>query len=412
MRALPIILTLLFTLFWVRPTFANSIVINEIMAKPPSGEKEWVELYNTSADNTDLSNWSLTEKTSSGNIISHSLPSVTFAGKNICFYEFSSSSLNDDSDTVTLIDQNSSQIDNYAYTSTVQGKTYSRIPDGESWITNSTSSKASTSCSSLSSPSSTPTSTPSSTSIPTSNASPSFSISGVPAQINSDQSFNVSVNLNLPSNVNTTYYLTGAFKKVDGMRYFGLTKKDSSWIQYGDEYLNKNKIVTDSNGSYSSTLEIKPDVDDNDYKGTGDYTFRVGRYTTGGSGPTWNNTEIPVKIIDNSIISTSAPTPTLSPTITPISSISAEVKKMSSANSSISDSDYQIASVAGIQISPTPSVTPLQTDKLKTKSNKKINPLIIIGGVMLLGAGMFSVYSYDLFGLKSKLNEIYKLFRR
>ena len=404
-----LIITILLLIFGARSAFADSVVLNEIMAKPPSGEKEWVELYNTSDDNTDLSNWSLTEKTSSGNIISHSLPAIILPGQNTCFYEFSSSSLNDDNDTVSLIDQNSSLIDNYAYTSAIQGKTYSRIPDGGSWTTNNTPTKPSA-CSSLSSPSPSPTPISTSTPSPTPNPSSNFSISGVPSQINSDQSFAISINLSLPSNANTLYYLTGVFKKIDGTRYFGLTKKDSSWIQYGDEYLNKNKITTDSNGSYSSTLEIKPDTDDTDYKGTGDYIFKVGRYTAGGSGPTWNSNEILIKIIDNSLVSTPTPTPTPSPTLTPVASLSAEVEKIILDDNSTQESNYQIASVAGAEISPTPSAIPLQTDKLK-KSTNGINPFIMLGVLTLLGTASFSVYSYDLFGLKSKLNEIYKLFR-
>ena len=404
-----LIITILLLIFGARSAFADSVVLNEIMAKPPSGEKEWVELYNTSDDNTDLSNWSLTEKTSSGNIISHSLPAIILPGQNTCFYEFSSSSLNDDNDTVSLIDQNSSLIDNYAYTSAIQGKTYSRIPDGGSWTTNNTPTKPSA-CSSLSSPSPSPTPISTSTPSPTPNPSSNFSISGVPSQINSDQSFAISINLSLPSNANTLYYLTGVFKKIDGTRYFGLTKKDSSWIQYGDEYLNKNKITTDSNGSYSSTLEIKPDTDDTDYKGTGDYIFKVGRYTAGGSGPTWNSNEILIKIIDNSLVSTPTPTPTPSPTLTPVASLSAEVEKIILDDNSTQESNYQIASVAGAEISPTPSAIPLQTDKLK-KSTNGINPFIMLGVLTLLGTASFSVYSYGPFGLKSKLNEIYKLFR-
>ena len=58
----------------------------------------------------------------------------------------------------------------------------------------------------------------------------------------------------------------------------------------------------------------------------------------------------------------------------------------------------------------TETAIPLQTDKLK-KSTNGINPFIMLGVLTLLGTASFSVYSYDLFGLKSKLNEIYKLFR-
>jgi hypothetical protein len=133
---------------------------------------------------------------------------------------------------------------------------------------------------------------PTPTSIPNSTATsiPSdFSISGVPTQINSDQSFIVSINLSIPGKANTDYYLSGVFKSVDGTRYFGLTKTDLEWKQYSSDKGNRYKITTDSSGIWTGNLQVKPDAKDSDYKGSGDYIFKVGRYTSSGSGPTWSN---------------------------------------------------------------------------------------------------------------------------
>ena len=223
------------------------------------------------------------------------------------------------------------------------------------------------------------------TSSPTPNPSPIFSISGVPSQINSDQSFSVQVNLTLPSSPDTAYYLTGAFKKVGGTRYFSLTKKDAGWIQYGDDYLNKIKIVTDSNGSWSSALEVKPDIDDTDYKGSGDYIFKAGRYTASGSGPTWSN-ESAIKINDVNDVSgdSSTPKPTLKaiPSDAP-SSLPSESPTVSSQPKSYDKLVYHSASVAGTKTSATPSATAF-------KNQKQTNP-IVWTGLIFIFAGIGSI---------------------
>jgi hypothetical protein len=61
-----LILVFLCVVFFSGPHFARAdVVINEFVSHPNSGEKEWVELFNTnSADEVDLSDWKLTDLTS------------------------------------------------------------------------------------------------------------------------------------------------------------------------------------------------------------------------------------------------------------------------------------------------------------------------------------------------------------
>lgn len=369
------------------------------MPRPTSPDKEWVELYNNSSSNIDITQWVITELTSSGNINPHNLPSVIIFSHSSCFYEFASSALNDSGDTISLNNSMGTQMDSYTYPSIPAinlDKTFSRIPDGGIWQSGVTNpSKSNTDCSALSSPA-TPTPIPNPnpslipTSSPTPNPSPIFSISGVPSQINSDQPFSIQVNLTLPGSPNTTYYLTGVFKKVGGTRYFGLTKKDSNWIQYGDDYLNKLKIVTDANGSWSSALEVRPDIDDTDYKGSGDYTFKVGRYTSSGSGPTWSN-EITVKIndVNNSSADPSTPKPT--PKATPSNNPLPAPSKNSTSSSQPKNYDtlvYHNASVAGIETSAQPDAT------AETKKQNNTNPFIWIGLIFIFAGGGLIGYIY------------------
>lgn len=354
------------------------------MPRPTSPDKEWVELYNNSPSNIDLTQWIITELTSTGNVNPHNLPSVIIPSHASCFYEFGNPVLNDNGDTISLNDSGGTQIDSYTYTATTPNKTFSRIPNGGAWQASTDPSKSSTDCNSLSPPA-TPTSTPTPT---TSNPSPVFSISGVPSQTDSNQSFNTQITLTLPSSPNTIYYLTGAFKKSGGTRYFGLTKKDSGWIQYGDDYLNKVKITTNAEGSWSSSIEVKPDTDDTDYKGSGDYIFKIGRYSSTGSGPTWSN-EVTIKINEPENTPSNSPTPTATPKTAPASSSVSANLKAPTAKPSTTPSPKEsnlTASVAGAEASP-----PEEIKKEKTKST---NPFLWIGIIFIFAGTSLIGYIY------------------
>lgn len=238
----------------------------------------------------------------------------------------------------------------------------------------------------VSTPTPVPTTDPSPTSTSTSTSSTqssSFTISDIPSQINSDQSFSIKVSLSMPSSANTDYYLKGAFKKSDGTRYLGLTKKDADWIEYGDDYSDQYKITTDSSGNWSGQFEVKPDTLDNDYKGSGDYIFKVGRYTAGGSGPTWSN-EVTVKINDLSSSSPSS-SATAQPTTKTNSSSSAS---LTSSKSSTPKPILKIASIAGVTSSSTPEPT------VEIKSQKQTNPFVWMGAIFIFAGAGAVVYIY------------------
>lgn len=157
--------------------------------------------------------------------------------------------------------------------------------------------------------SSTPTPTPTSTPSPSSTPISAFTISNIPSQINSNQSFLVKVSLSLPNSANTDFYLKGAFIKSGSNNYFGLTRVGSSWVSNGSSYPNQYKITTDGLGNWSGDLEIKPDNEDAGFTGSGDYPFKVGRYTASGSGPTWSNQTV-VQITPTSSPNSPAPSTT------------------------------------------------------------------------------------------------------
>lgn len=304
----------------------------------------------------------------------------------------------DDSDTFTSIDK-------YIYTNnkyyTPQNLAYkkwfwhvkAKNPSGTWGAMSDTWSFTIAASSNSPTPSSTPTSTP--TSFPVSSSSTnssSFSTSNIPSQINSDQSFTVSVTLSLPDSPNVNFFLKGAFKKSDGSNYFGQTLVSGNWIKNGSSYSNQYQITTDSSGNWSGNMEVKPDPDDSGFSGTDDYTFKVGRYTLAGLGPTWSN-ESGIKIVGsstNSTSQTSSTTTKSSGSITKSSSTSISPSSKSIIYSSNSNPklNYQIASVAGASASATPSST------VEVKNEKRFNFLLWIGGGLILTGLGSLVYIY------------------
>lgn len=387
MRIILLFLAILFPFFGTGSVFADSILINEIMANPQDPKKEWVELYNASSSDIDITEWKITELTYSENTTSHNLPAVVILPNSTCFLEFSNAIFNNNGDTISLIDPSGTQIDSYTYTSTTPEKTFSRAPDGGAWQTSAADpSKSSTDCNTLSLviPTSTPSPTP--TSNPLQDTS-SFTISNIPSEINSDQSFSININLSMPNSQNYDYYLKGAFKKADGTRYLGLTKIGDDWIEYGDDNSDQFKITTSSSGNWTGNLEVKPDIYDKDYKGKGDYIFKVARLTSGGS-ITWSNEAI---IIINDISNLTSGNPSPLPTLknellkSPTPSI---LKSPTPKPTQLSKDSYRIASVAGTNSSTEPNPT------IKIKDQKQISPFVWIGLIFIFAGASLIGYIY------------------
>lgn len=254
-----------------------------------------------------------------------------------------------------------------------------------------------------SSPTPTPVSTPAPSSTSTGSTS-SFTISDTPLQINYDQSFSVFVNLSLSNNPDTIYYLAGAFKIVDGTRYFGLTKKDSGWVQYSSaNFSNQYKVTTNSSGTWTGNLEVRPDTTDSDYKGSGDYTFKVARYTQTGS-QTWSN-ESNIKIVstetgeqgDTSIDTSFTSSPSTLPSIKNKKVISSQPKSYDSLV-------YHTASVAAATTSASSPTIAVKTQRSAS------NFITWIGtGLILTGIGLLAYIYLRNRGLHET---IYNLFRK
>ncbi len=125
-----------------------------------------------------------------------------------------------------------------------------------------------------------------------------------------------------------SYYLRCAFFKKDSNNYFGYTKNNENiWHNTVSEYEQFYTIV----GNTTQAVSCKIDKDDSGYKGEGEYFFKLGRYTQGGSlswsdqietidifeAPTPTPSLTPTPTPTTTPISQNSPTPTLVPTLTP-----------------------------------------------------------------------------------------------
>lgn len=404
MKVIYLVLTIFVFALNSKVSFASNILLNEIMANVSSGENEWIEFYNTSSSEVDISGWSIEERTGPDltGIKSHPIASLSIPGNGFKIFEFTTASLNNSGDIITLKDNSGNVKDSYQYSSSTQNKTFGRQPDGGNWNSGLDPTKNSSNGGFSSTPSPSPTQTSSPTA--TSNTS-SFIISNITSQINSDQSFTTTVNLSSPDDPNTKFYLKGAFKKDGESNYFGLTKVSGSFVKNGSSFSEQYPITTDSSGNWSGELETKVDNDDSGFSGTGNYIFKVGKYNSNNANPSvsWSN-EVTVKIISTEINQATNLNTSPSPSpINPSPLVSPKSKLISSKKGPDNKPDYRTASVAAAATtassSASASVNPV---KVEVKNQKQLNPLIWIGLILIIAAGGLIGYIY--FGKNAKIH--------
>ncbi|HSW48128.1 MAG TPA: lamin tail domain-containing protein, partial [Candidatus Saccharimonadales bacterium] len=114
----------------------NKILINEFVAHPSTGNKEWVEFYNP--DSADISTYWIDDDTDfandSGNSAKKNLLTLIKTNPQHPYIELSSV-LNNDGDHVVLFDSSGNILDQYEYT-TDPGEDIAigRAPDGSGQI--------------------------------------------------------------------------------------------------------------------------------------------------------------------------------------------------------------------------------------------------------------------------------------
>ncbi len=156
-------------------TFAADVVINEYLPNPEgSGEtSEWIELFNNTENEIDLAGWKI-DDVAGGGSSPFAIPSGSLiSSKGFFVLERSVTGiiLNNDSDTIRLLNSLDEVIDEYKYNATEENIFYGRkIDGGLEWVGFSSSTKNSSN--NAGSVILTPTLTPEPTSEPTNTPSP------------------------------------------------------------------------------------------------------------------------------------------------------------------------------------------------------------------------------------------------
>lgn len=176
MRAIVGLIAVFIFLFYspfVKSAFALDPAINEFLPNPSSGSPEWVEFYNSADISVDLSDYYFDDDinfdSDSGSSAKIALSGVLPALQT-CYWELSSY-LNNNGDSPTLFKVQSgiaTSVDTYTYASSSAGLSYSRVPDGGSWVILQQPTKSSNKCIDLA-----PTATPTPTNTPTPTFTPS-----------------------------------------------------------------------------------------------------------------------------------------------------------------------------------------------------------------------------------------------
>lgn len=176
MRAAHILGIILFFVF-VQPVRA-SIVLNEFLPNPlGSDDAEWIELYNSGTSLQDLSNWKLDDVDGGGTSPYTIASGTAIASEGFLVFDKSKTNigLNNDGDTVRLVNSLGAVVDSYTYTSTSDDISFGRSDDGGgSWMTCKGMTKGSSNNCPLPTPIPTATPVPTPTVTPTSTPSPTL----------------------------------------------------------------------------------------------------------------------------------------------------------------------------------------------------------------------------------------------
>ena len=119
----------------IRAPNVGEVLINEYLPnnKNPQHRKEYVELYNTTAEELDISGMWLDDITSGGGSPVQIDPGTTILPGGYYVHEFSSYFNNDGDDVTFLASDGTTVHDSHTYTTSAQNQSYCRLPDGGAW---------------------------------------------------------------------------------------------------------------------------------------------------------------------------------------------------------------------------------------------------------------------------------------
>lgn len=150
-------------------------------------------------------------------------------------------------------------------------------------------------------------------------ASQSITLSDVPMTIDEKSEMQITVSLSCPGCGDS--YIRGVFYP-SGSSYFGYTKgNNGEWSNAPGSNCKTYFAILQSDlskeGTWSGVINVKPDTEHAYYSGPGEYTFKVGRYTSACGSPSTGGWSAESIIAITGPTHTPTPIPTLNPENTP-----------------------------------------------------------------------------------------------
>src|SRR3990167_3152404 len=128
-----------------------------------------------------------------------------------------------------------------------------------------------------------------------------------------EQELTVPLELKIKSGDGTVYYLRGAFYKEGTSQYCGYTWNGSEWYNgpfTSNDGWKKLLAVTIASDSAKTEIKVKVDSNDSHCRETGDYLFKVMRYTQSGNSSSDDQVPLKIRLALPSATPTSLPTAT------------------------------------------------------------------------------------------------------
>lgn len=249
-------------------------------------------------------------------------------------------------------------------------------------------------------------------------------LSNVPASTNDEQEFAVAVTVSGAA-ANTTNYLRAAFySEVAPTSYFGYTFNHlGNWYNGSPSPIDPHQflqIQIGADGTWSGELKAKVDTEDSDFKGSGNYNFKVGRYTASGTSVSdWSASSlVSITITTPSPSPSPSPSPTSSPNAkspSPTPKSTKTLAKSPSPNPQAQSSKTQSAAVLGSKLestptatpsaSPLPSASPSPSPKTEQRSNKTKTATILTGSGLVLIAAALAAFLWRRKTLQKRQNK-------
>lgn len=215
-----------------------------------------------------------------------------------------------------------------------------------------------------------------------------ISISNLASEINLDAG--TSVDLYFECSGCGDSYFRGVFYP-SGTNYFGQTQNNlGEWIGTDPDRGHYFKVAKEElvQASWSGQVKIKP-VSDSAFSGTGEYFFKLGRYTSSGdSSADWSN-ELAVRIVGPTPSPTQAPTK--EPTSAPINSPTPTKSPIPTSTPTLKPTlkptpSPEVLGIGDELKTDKPDPTPTEEAKVEKEKKPILIPTILIGsGLAMIG---------------------------